>query len=96
MCSNLSVGLLESSTTLCMYVHASVGFSSRFGSPMRGSAPLAGKSCVTDMFSGLVKLLMMPSICVPVSDTSIGFQAFLAHPCTILHQLVGPWLLTCS
>ena len=56
MRSELSVGLIESSEMLCVRVHASVGLSSFFGSPARGSAHLAGKSRVTgvsDAFAGL-------------------------------------------
>ena len=59
MHSELSVGLIESSEMLCMRVHASnvsVGLSSFFGLPTRGSAHLVGKSRLTgvsDTFAGL-------------------------------------------
>ena len=36
-CSKFSVGLLESSATLCMRVHAFVGLSSLFGPSMHGT-----------------------------------------------------------
>ena len=58
MHSELSVGFIESSEMLCVRVHtsnASVGLSSFFGSPARGSAHLVGKSRVTgvsDTFAG--------------------------------------------
>ena len=58
MRSELSVGLIKLSEVLCMRGHASnvsVGLSSFFGSPARGSAHLVGKSHVTgvsDTFAG--------------------------------------------
>ena len=61
--SGLCVGLLESSTTLSMRVHTSDGsleVSSLFGSPTRGSAPVAGKARVfdvTDVFAGVFEAL---------------------------------------
>ena len=65
----LSVGLVESSAMFCMRVHASVGLSSLFGSPTRGSAHLVGKSCITDVsdtFTGLFELPASLSVCVHV------------------------------
>ena len=59
MRSEVSVGLMESSEMLCVRVHASnasIGLSSFFGLPARGSAHLVGKSCLTgvsDTFAGL-------------------------------------------
>ena len=51
---DLFSGLRQSLTTLCACVHAfhaSVRFSSPSGSPMRDTAPLAGKSEVADEFA---------------------------------------------
>ena len=68
----LSVGLVESSAMFCVHVHASdasVGLSSLFGSPTRGSAHLVGKSRITDVsdtFTGLFELPASLSVCVHV------------------------------
>ena len=72
--SGLFLGLRQSLTTLCTHVyafHVSVQFSSLSGFPMRGTAPLAGKSGVTDEFAAVHESFAMLHVNTHASDTSV-------------------------
>ena len=84
MRSELSVGLIESSAMLCVRVHASdasVGLSSLFGSPTRGSAHLVSKSRITDVSDTFAGLFELPaSLCVSgTSVSSLGLSGSPMH-----------------
>ena len=78
--SGVFVGLLESSARLSVHVHvynASVELSSLFGSPTRGSAPVAGKSgffYVTDVFAGVFESLA--TFCARVRHIRLILEPF--------------------
>ena len=72
--SALFLGLCQSLTTLCTHVyafHASVQFSSLSGFPMRGTAPLAGKSGVADEFAAVHELFATLRANTHASDASV-------------------------
>ena len=74
MRSSLFSGLRESLTTLCACVHAfhaSVRFSNPSDSPMRDTAPLAGKSGVADEFTAVHESFAMLCACTHASDASV-------------------------
>ena len=71
---DLFSGLLQSLTTLCACVHAfhaSVQFSSPSGSPMRDTAPLAGKSEVADGFAAVHESFAMLHTCTHAPGASV-------------------------
>ena len=83
MHSKLPIGLLKSSAMLCMRVHvsdASVGLSSLFGPSPCGTAPLASKSHITDMFAGLFDLFPMSWRCMRAVCVPACLRGFRAHP----------------
>ena len=78
-CSDSFSGLRELLPTLCT-LGVSIRFSSHSGSPMCDTAPLAGKSGVSDQFATVLEYFSMFCMRAHTSDASTWLHSLFGSP----------------